>query len=288
MAELILATGHGHDGPFHDETKLEQAFATLGWTASFRDWKDIEPDGTPIVVRTAWDYTQHPVQFHEWLHRVEDAGGPCINPTQTMRWNMDKRYLLELEARGHRIVETVVLDHYTSEAVVNAAASRGWARAVAKPIIGGGAEGLVTIENGDASPFNLAGNKWAPDASPVPVGPCLVQPFMPEIQSGEWSLFFFGGEYSHAIRKFPADDDIRVQEEHGGRTVAATPPESVQLDAAAIADDVDATIVRVDGLEVSDGLALMELELIEPELYFRYADAREARFAQAVAAKLEA
>ncbi len=34
----------------------------------------------------------------------------------------------------------------------------------------------------------------------------LVQPFLPEIVSdGEWSLLFFGGEYSHAVRKRTGD-----------------------------------------------------------------------------------
>jgi len=36
-------------------------------------------------------------------------------------------------------------------------------------------------------------------------GPTMIQEFLPEVQvRGEWSLMFFGGEFSHAIRKFHA------------------------------------------------------------------------------------
>ena len=46
----------------------------------------------------------------------------------------------------------------------------------------------------------------------------MVQPFMADIISeGEYSLFYFDGQYSHAILKTPKADDFRVQEEPGGR-----------------------------------------------------------------------
>lgn len=274
---LIVATGHGHDGLWHDEQHLPAAFAAHGIELDVKHWMDIEPDGTPILIRTTWDYTQHANAFRSWLDRIEATQTPCINAPAVLRWNMDKRYLIELESRGHAIVPTVVV------ATIDHACLLADGPTIAKPVVGGGAEGLHLIRDGVARPFDTSGNTWG---AAEPLGPFLVQPFIDGIDAGEWSLFFFGGAYSHAILKRPAAGDIRVQEEHGGTTAAADPPAHVREAAAALVADVDALVARVDGVDVDGRFLLMELELIEPELYFRNAQGAEERFAAAVADQL--
>ncbi|HSO26428.1 MAG TPA: hypothetical protein VLS48_00030, partial [Anaerolineales bacterium] len=113
----------------------------------------------------------------------------------------------------------------------------------------------------------------------------LAQPFMPHILlEGEFSLFFFGGRFSHAAVKTPASGDFRVQEEYGGQTRRANPPPAA-LD---LARQVVAQIAppplyaRVDLVRDSQGkFALMELELIEPALYFQLDPAAPQRFVRA-------
>lgn len=284
MTDLYLAVGHAGDAIFHDDVHLPDAFAKYGIDAVPRDWKRIEPDGTPVLIRTPWDYAQHAMRFMGWLDALDAADTRVLNPTDVLRWNLDKRYLLDLEVKGHAIVPTRAvrsLDH-----AVEAAERAGWADAVAKPVIGGGAEGLHRIRDGQLVEVNADANPWGAAGA---TGRILVQPYLPEIQQGEWSLYFFGGTYSHSVLKTPADGDFRIQEEHGGATRGAEPPAHVLAAAQAIAADVpDALYARVDGVVVDGRFLLMELELIEPELYFRYADGAEARFAKAVADALRA
>ncbi len=286
MKRLVVATGHGTAGWFHDESHLADAFAAEGWRAEPVPWQDIVPGDVPIVIRTAWDYSQHRPAFLQWLDAIDAAGTPCINDTALLRWNMDKRYLLELETAGHRIVPTTLLDEYSEGGVRAIMDENGWRDAIAKPVIGCGAEGLVRI-NDAVQTFDLSGNQWAADASPTPHGACLVQPFMPEIADGEWSLMFFGGDYQFAIRKHPAHGDIRVQEEHGGTTRLAEPSPEIIRAAKGIVDHAGACIARVDGLEVDGQFHLMEVECIEPELYFRYALGMERAYVRAVLSALE-
>jgi len=282
--DLWLATcpGVGH---FRDEKDVPASLASHGIVATYRPWQDIKPDGTPIVVRTAWDYTEHRDAFAAWLARIEATATPCWNPPARMRWNMDKRYLLELAAAGHDVVPTIVVEDFSVEAARAVGRSQGWPVVVAKPVVGAGGEGLVVLD-GDAGPrtFDQAGLTWMRRAPQLPEGACLVQPFMSSIAAGEWSLFYFGGAYSHAILKRPKPGDVRVQEEHGGSTVAGEPAPSIRRAAAAIVSHVpDALYARVDGVVHDGRFLLMELELIEPELYFRYAPGAVARFAAAVA-----
>lgn len=280
--DLWLAVGHDGDALFHDDHGLPAAFAAKGIDAVARDWKRIVPDGTPVLIRTPWDYAQHASRFIAWMDALDAAGSPCLNDTALLRWNLDKRYLLDLEVKGHPIVPTRAVGSLTK--AVEAAARAGWDDAIVKPVIGGGAEGLHRIHQGRLEAIAADGNPWGAAGA---TGRVLVQPYMPEIQDGEWSLFFFGGAFSHAILKLPGAGDFRVQEEHGGRTKAATPTADTLAAATRMVAAVpEATYARVDGIVVAGRFLLMELELIEPELYFRCTTGGEARFAGAVAAAL--
>ena len=117
----------------------------------------------------------------------------------------------------------------------------------------------------------------------------MVQQFLPEIQrSGEWSLVFIGGEYSHSVRKFAAAGDFRVQTQFGGRVEAATPNLLLINTAAKTLSEIGKPplYARLDGFERDDTFVLMELELIEPVLFLGLGEAA-ALFAQMIALSLE-
>ena len=121
----------------------------------------------------------------------------------------------------------------------------------------------------------------------------IVQPYLPEITDGEWSFIFFDGVLSHAVRKRPVAGDFRVQPQYGGVTTKETPrPELVEQAAAilaAVPEEVEhpPLYARVDACEVDGELLLMELEIIEPQLFFRCDPESADRFADAVVRALE-
>ncbi len=117
----------------------------------------------------------------------------------------------------------------------------------------------------------------------------MVQPFVQEVESdGEWSLQFFGGVFSHAVRKYAALGDFRVTREWGGRHERETPAPNVirQAECALRAAPGESVYARVDGLVVGDDLVVTELELLEPSLYLDADPAAPMRFAQAIASVL--
>jgi hypothetical protein len=120
----------------------------------------------------------------------------------------------------------------------------------------------------------------------------MVQPLVGEIErDGEWSLVFFTGRYSHAVLKRPRAGDFRVQREHGG-TLESVDPEPSVIAAAArtIAaipfGDAPPLYARVDGCLVGGALLLMELEVLEPELFLRCAPESAGRLADALLARI--
>jgi hypothetical protein len=113
----------------------------------------------------------------------------------------------------------------------------------------------------------------------------LVQPCMTEVEShGEWSIVFFRGQYSHAVRKRPAPGDFRVQPRFGGYVEAAVPSSDLVGQAAAIlsATDADLLYARIDGIERDGRFILMELEVHEPNLDLGCSSGAADRFAHAV------
>jgi len=199
---------------------------------------------------------------------------PVVNPVPVLRWNSDKAYLAELGAKGVAVVPTVEVAALDDVSLAQARAALGVEEVVVKPAISGGADGTHRIAPGAPIPADGLGRRR------------LVQPLMPGILAdGEYSLFFFGGAFSHAIVKRPASGDFRVQEQFGGRETGWEASEAARLLAAAALAAAPAPPVyaRVDMVGDAAGvLHIMELELIEPSLFLHHAGDKGAAFGQAV------
>ena len=232
-----------------------------------------------LVFRSCWNYHLRLKDFTEWLRTLESVKR-VINPLDLVWWNIDKRYLLSL-AKSVPVVPTEVVDDPTPESVRAVCLARGWPEAVVKPIVGSTAYRTKRLLTPDD--FESLGHE---DVS----GSILVQPYLASVETqGEFSLAFFDGEYSHAVLKRPALGDYRVQEEHGGSTEAIEPtPELRQTALNAIAALPKKPVyARVDLVEGPHGPMVMELELIEPELYVDHVPSAANRFARAILAQLE-
>jgi glutathione synthase/RimK-type ligase-like ATP-grasp enzyme len=236
-----------------------------------------------VVLRSNWDYHFDPGGFVAWLDRLERAGAAIWNPPALLRWNLTKRYLLELARAGVPTVPTVVLEEAPGAALRAAMAARGWDRVVMKPVIS--ASGYETrLVTGDT----LAEAEAALEAGGLR-RPVVIQPFVEEIRShGEWSLVFVGTRLTHAVLKRPAPGEFRVQPRLGGTAVLATPPAGAETIARGALAALPAAplYARIDGVETAGGFVIMEVEVNEPDLFFPHAPAAADRFAEALLGRL--
>ncbi len=233
-----------------------------------------------VVIRSTWDYFDRLEEFLGWTDRVA-AVTRIINSPRIIRWNSHKGYLAELGDAGIPVLPSLALAKGTARAVDRMKAT-GWADVVIKPAVDGGAR--------QALKASTASSEAAAHLSTlVEAGDTIVQPYAPSVEQGEASLFFFGGAFSHAVRKVPKAGDYRVQAMHGG-SEEVHEPTSAELDVAAramaLAPD-ELVYARVDLIDVAGQPTLMELELIEPDLFLRMAPGSLERFAAAVAAQLD-
>ena len=249
-------------------------------------WNDHDVDWAAfdaVIIRSPWDYHRHGEEFLEWLTTLDRVGVPVHNPTDVLRWNLDKRYLRWVEERGGSVVPTEWVEQGATVNVAEVLERRGWKNAVLKPTISAGASdtwvtGLARAED-DAA-------KIAPI---LKRGGLMIQPYLAEIATeGELSMLFYGGKYSHAVRKRPALGDFRVQTDYGGTVEPANPGPAVLSEAQRIVElrGEQLLYARVDGVVVGEEFQLMELELLEPQLFFPYHPHAAARWAEAVVAVL--
>jgi glutathione synthase/RimK-type ligase-like ATP-grasp enzyme len=278
---LAFATWRGLPELCPDDRLAAEALRRRGAAVHPLLWDAPCVDGAgfdAVIVRSVWDYHLRPVEFLGWVERLERAGTLLLNPPAVLRWNHHKSYLRDLAARGVATVPTVWLERGAEADLGGLLADRGWAEAVVKPAISASAH-----ETWVTSPSRVRTDEGRLRALLL-AGDALVQPLAPEVRhKGEWSLLFLGGAFSHAMLKRPRDGDFRVQEELGGSACPEEPPAALveQARQALAAAPAPCLYARVDGVERDGRLVVMELELIEPVLYFGAAPGAADRFAGA-------
>lgn len=277
MTLIALATCYEQAELYHDEapfvTELENnnfRIFPVVWNSPEINWQSYDV----VVIRNTWDYHLQADTFRAWLDYLDEKHIPVLNPTNLVRWNMDKSYLQTLANNGVKILPTV----FTKGKTINLKETlhnKGWSQAVVKPIMSASGDNTWTI-----TPDTADDSQQKFDWLNEQIG-MMIQAFAPQIHTeGEYSLVFFNGVFSHAVLKKPAEGNLFVHEERGGSLQAISAPDNLvrqAQEALKVVEDITGiipTYARVDGLRDGDDFILMEIECIEPELYFsRSADA---------------
>ncbi|HWM91710.1 MAG TPA: hypothetical protein VN493_13160 [Thermoanaerobaculia bacterium] len=259
-----------------DDVLAEAPLADLGWSVSHVPWQQSEDWGRyeAVVIRSTWDYHKHPEEFLQVLETIDRTGARLANPLELVRWNTRKTYLRDLDQRGLPVVPTVWERHPDAGLFDEL----GTDEIVIKPVISASAFHTYRLRRDQDRSAEM-------EAAFAGRG-IMAQPFLRSIvEEGEYSLFYFGGELSHAVLKSPKEEDFRVQEEHGGLILRTDPPQPLVELGHRIVESLPLSplYARVDFARLDSGAyALMELELIEPSLYFRTDPESPRRFARAL------
>ena len=258
MPRVILATCREWPQGNDDIRALAHA---LG--GEYRPWQEIVPADcrdARVVPLAAWDYSDDPQAYRNWLDALQAAGAVVCNTPALQRWNMDKRYLLALQALGLPVTPGVALlpgEDWAARIVAS-----GWDNAVVKPLIGQSGKGVRRVQD------------HLPQAREYPHG-ALLQPFV-YAPFGEVCLIYVAGRFSHAVRRQPAEGEWRANSAYGVTVSPIAALSAWRTCAEAVLAHVPEPplYARVDGLVGEDGaLSINDVVLIEPALYLQ-ADAQ--------------
>ena len=227
-----------------------------------------------LIFRNTWDYFEQETEFNLWLDHIEKLEIKTLNPIQVIKKNIHKFYLRELELKEIAILPTVFIDK-TNELNLSKIIPQHWKKAVIKPAFSAGSYLTEVFDIKDIEAINTRFASIAKEKE------LLLQEFAPQIQSiGETSFIFFNKQFSHAVNKKPLDGDFRVQSLFGGKYSLVHPNQKLILQAQKVIDTFQAELLyaRVDGIIIDETLHLMEIECIEPDLYFNLSENSLQRF----------
>lgn len=276
-----------------------------GWDVEIVDWEDDNIDWASkklILIGPMWGYSEKPEKFFKWLEHLEKVNAPIENSVGMMRWNYDKRYLLDLHQYGIQTPKTEIVfpDSVMTLERLYPKIQRVWMvdDLIIKGVVDSAAIGFRKI-NAD----NIQDNSEHFEHLKKENGGVVIQPLLPEIEDkGELSFIFFGEDYSHGFLKLPVKGETRVQLFYGGAYFHLRQKEitsslklakekfrpDMTLTEAEVATSIgqaslirkqinglleeknipSPTYMRIDGLPINGSFHVMEIEAIEPYMGF--------------------
>jgi len=225
-----------------------------------------------VLIRSTWDYYLKPAAFKNWVSQFLSSKTKLINSPEIVLKNSHKFYLKELADKGVSIIPTI----FSSEKI-ELETLKMWEKIVIKPAVSAGSHETEIFETTKLTQ-EVLDNKTR-------TGDWLVQPFLGEIkEAGEISMLFFGGKFSHAIQKVPKSGDFRVQKQFGANYLKFKPSNELLILAKNIVEIAgkESVYARIDGVITQNGFLLMEVEMIEPDLFFEYTPDGPMRFVEEV------
>ena len=231
------------------------------------------------LFRTTWDYFHRLERFQSWLTKVQQQTS-LYNSAALIHWNMDKHYLRDLSEQGVRIPPTCFIEPGDLRTLRELHAELGWSETVLKPAVSGAGRHTYRLNPATMGEVEAIYRELIQQES------MLLQPFQRDVvTSGELALMVIDGVVTHAVRKVAQAGDFRVQDDFGG-TIEPHKPTAGEIAFAeqAIAGCPERPLyARVDIIRNNAGeLALAELELIEPEMWFRENPDAADRLAEAL------
>jgi glutathione synthase/RimK-type ligase-like ATP-grasp enzyme len=275
------------DELFEEDKLLLQGFHTQAfqaqpvvWSRSAIDWNQFDI----ALIRSTWDYLDEQERFLQVLSQIETSSCRLFNPLAAVSWNIDKRYLFDLEKWDVPIIPTYLASYTEISTLHKLFVDRQVPTVILKPTIGLGGSHSYRVPLGE---LNHTLTKLS---AHQPRQEYLIQPFIEGIVSeGEWSFVYFNRRLSHVLLKKPAPNDYRVQGIYGG-TVHAVEPlarDLWQAEAALAKLPFDLLYARLDFVRAGNDLAIMEVELIEPILGFNLVPESVVHLVNAIRVKFE-
>lgn len=263
-----------------------EALANAGLRVTRKAWDDSTFDFSTTrsaIFRTTWDYFDRFGEFWPWL-KATSQKTRFFNSMDTLLWNIDKHYLLDLQDKDVRVVPSYFVEIGDKRSLAEHIEISTWDNLILKPAISGTARHTHRVTPKNASDYE------AIFAELVANEAMMLQPFQTNIvEKGELSLVMIAGKYSHAVLKRAKAGDFRVQDDFGGTVhIHRASKEEVSFAERAIAACAELPLyARADIIWDNNGeLAISELELIEPELWFRNNNSAAAELAAAIKAAL--
>lgn len=270
------------DNILREDQLIMDALSGRGLKVGRKSWSDADFDWKhtkAALIRTAWDYFHRIAEWQQFLKIVSERT-TLINPIELVKWNSDKHYLGQLRDLGVHIPETHFIEQGDKTTLKELHSLHCWEETILKPCVSGSARHTYRLNISSLDEHEATFQKLISEEA------MMLQPFQKSILTeGEISLMVMGGKFTHAVIKKAKEGDFRVQDDFGGSVYPYEPSKEEMrfAETAVQACSPEPLYARVDIIRDNQGaLSLIELELVEPELWFRLEPSAADTLAEAI------
>jgi len=262
VIDVTLVTCRAHPGLPEDDHFLLDSLKRRGLRYRVAIWDDPEVDwsASPVtLIRAAWDSHLDPQRFSAWINTLAGQSD-LLNTAALVRWNFDKQYLLELRKKGMHVVPTALVTSASEATISTALRQIASSEIVVKPRFGADAYGVKRL-SADSEAVSVHFERFGGH------GGLLIQPFIPGVErERERSLVFIAGRFSHALFRNPFGSGPTKQTPDNMHTPMA---QELRYCDELFDSLPRLSYARVDLIPLDTRPALMELEIIDPSLFFK-------------------
>ena len=265
------------------DDKLISPMNQNGWECEFIPWDQSNINWNNFdlaIIRSTWDYQDRIQEFLDVLENINLSNCILENSLELVKWNIDKSYLKELSKKKIQIVPSLFYESYSKKILSDSFSFFSTNKLIIKPAISANADDTFIIDTENSEKISTMLENTFTNRK------FIIQPFIENIMlEGEYSLIFFENTHSHTLVKKPKRGDFRVQEEHGGILTPVEKPDIKMVnEAKKILNSLPykSLYSRIDFVKRENHFLLMEVELIEPSLYFNLNPNAAKKFASII------
>lgn len=269
---IALLTCHKWRNKVSDDLLIKKYLLKSGFNVDIIAWEDSNDLSKydAIIIRSIWGYEKQIIKFEEFLNKIPSST-KLINSRNIVNANYHKDIQLHLldkyniphiptsiiDINCNNIEKQIKLLGYQNDFVI-------------KPSISASGGHTYLISNNSSRHNVIKYNQINTIYNNINIQTkLLIQPFYPQIDDGELSIVYINNMPVYALKRYPKVLNSTSKVEY-------LPIEDVDKKAILLGNKIskikeykDNLYFRVDMLKINNDYLIMEVELVEPDLFIR-------------------
>ena len=274
MTKIAIVSCDKWIGKLEEDKNLKLALNETGIEADIISWQQpLDKKYDLLILRSIWGYQDYYKEFKEWLLNAKKNNIQILNNVDMVLDNIKKD--IQFKILKDNNIDCIDTKFITKENLSDATIEE---HAVVKPSISGSGENTFIISEDESVKNSIKKTDVTRIYRPILNDECLlmVQPFIKEINDGEYSCIFIDGKLTHIMLRFP-----NIFHDKKRTYLVSDIPKCVYNLARKVEQLEEFKgylYMRVDMVVVNNKAKIMEVELTDPDLLTKYIEDQNVKY----------
>lgn len=265
MKKIAIVSCDKWINKIQEDLLLKQYLENEGYNAQIISWEDSKinyNDYSGLILRSVWGYQNKYFEFKTWLSMIKSMGIPLFNNVDIILDNIkkDKQFEILYKHNIPYIDTEFIFDIQKLDTYINSEFPK-----VIKPIISGSGNNTFTLNSKEN--INQIKEIYKKLLEEKDNG-IMLQPFIPEIKDGEFACIYIDGINTYNMLRFPGILSVKHKPIFLNDIPASV--SNLAQKVSMLEEYKDYLYMRIDIILKNNEPLIMEVELAEPDLLFKY------------------